>query len=206
MKKISQATDDGDAEQHRRQAGWMPLIAGGGRAMTAALKQLKEAYDKNMIGRCMRQFGLTQHEAEDVWQDVLVNLVKNAADFRADGGLAALIRTMVDNAARNELVKAWRSRRVELPDDDDPAALLTSNDERELEEDYRRCVQRGLAEFGRQYPEDFRLLTERDIEGLSIPELARALGRTEVATRTRLKVLRMKVTPFLEQCRHLLRS
>lgn len=209
---MNAAGDSGDAEQRRastrrdEQAGWVRQIALGGRLRDAALKHLFDAYDAGVISRCMWRHGLARSDAEEVWQDVVVQICRRAADFRPDGDPAAWIMNMVDSRAIDLLRKP--ARHYEQPYD--PAApeveALPAPQGAATHFAADECVQRGLQQFAREHPEEARFIALRDLDGLEVAELARQLGRTEEATRTYLKTLRKKLKPFLAPCLDLLDS
>lgn len=207
----TQATDSLDADRRARQIAFIRRIAAGGPAMREGLVGLSADYERNVFSMCMRRWGLTQAEAEEVWQDVLVGICRHAAEFDPDADPAPWILTMVKNRVTDELRGGYRRRRADN-DDADGGSDITPGIEPSVPPAHDRtprlavdrCVQLGLRDFRRAFPAEGEAIELRDLQEWSIPQVAAFLSRTETATRTYLKTLRKKLAPYLEPCLELL--
>lgn len=200
--------DDLDAARRRREAQWMSDIAAGGRLREEAVEALFHAYERRVVGWLCYKFHLTPHEAEDLWQDVLVSICKSADTFQAGTDARAWIYKIAQNKALDLLKRS--SRRHEVADDDassnddggssliDRIAALPGTPELD------RCVREGFARFAQAHPEMARWIVMADIEEHDIPDIALAMNRTPGATRTRLKNLRKAFRPYIAPCLELL--
>jgi RNA polymerase sigma-70 factor (ECF subfamily) len=198
------SSPDPAAARRAQQSAWMPLIAAGGRARDAALRQMHDAYDRRVMSLCMWRFRLSEADAEDVWQDVVLSICEHAHEFRAGADPAPWILRMVENKAKDLLSEAWRRHRVDHGADEVPEIEVpgTQGQPQRLAAD--ECVQRGLRDFARAFPEEARAIALRDLEEWGVPKLAAFLGRSQDATRSYLVTLRKKLKPFLEPCLDLL--
>ncbi|MFT3818426.1 MAG: RNA polymerase sigma factor [Rubrivivax sp.] len=201
--------NDLDVARRRREAQWIADIGAGGRLRDAALEKLFHAYERRVAGWLRYRFRLSPHEAEDLWQDVLVAICKSAATFQAGTDARAWIYKVAENKALDLLKRS--SRRHEVADDDgridadggsgsfiDRAAVPPGTP------DLDRCVRQGFARFARDHPEMAHWIVMADIEEHDIPDIAVALNRTAGATRTYLKTLRDKFRPYIAPCLELL--
>jgi RNA polymerase sigma-70 factor (ECF subfamily) len=206
------------AAQRAEQSGWMARIAARGADGEAALEQLFKAYERRTVRRLQGRFGLDQSEAEDVWQDALLDLWNNAASFRPGADLAPWLQTLTNHRALKLLDSAWRRHRSDLKEDDGapdaadeaaepdaaPVSGPSAGPPRNLDAD--GCTDQGLDRFERQHPREARWLLARDLEGRDVPSLAAEMGCSETAARQRLRLLRQKLRPFLQHCVELLAS
>ena len=133
------------------------------------------------------------NEAEDLTQDVFLNVLRSMKTFRETGTVAA----WVYGVARRTIAARYRRRTLstcslELISNDHPD-LPRSTDHPEsilLYQEHLRRIQRvcdGLE------PDQWLIFRRRHLEGQGIPEIAAELGRTEHAIRSKLYRVRKAI-------------
>ncbi|HEV8550779.1 MAG TPA: sigma-70 family RNA polymerase sigma factor [Polyangiaceae bacterium] len=168
----------------------------------AALERLIELYAPRLL-RFGRKLCANEHDAEDVVQQTLLSLTHHLAEYRGEGQLS----TWLFSIARHHCIK-HRTRGA--------AAVPTEPMERGGLEIAGPSQHSPEAEFSREEldraleaailalePAQREVLVLRDVEGLTAPEVAGALGIGVDAVKSRLhrarKALRARLTPWLEQ-------
>lgn len=178
-------------------------LQAGGRARGDAVAELYLRHAHKLVGYFQRQ-RLRRDQAEDLAQDVFVNMVRHCDEFQGD----AKASTWMWSIARNALIDHLRRARnrpdgepFELDDEGLPAVAAAAPEDTQ---DVDRCVRRAYAEFAHAYPDRAETLALVAFEGWSLVDLARMLGRTHGAAREYVSQCRAKLRPFLERCRELL--
>lgn len=162
--------------------------------MEIAVRNLYSSYRKPML-RFFVYKGASADMAEDVFQDVMIKVIKAAQTFTGAGTLQAWIWQI----ARNTLIEHFRKAPPfdPLPPDD----KVEESELRNMSAD--ECVTRGIEEFGKTEPDRCYALTLQ-MDGISIINIGEILGRTEQATKQYLYECRKKLGPFIEHCFKLL--
>jgi RNA polymerase sigma-70 factor, ECF subfamily len=197
-------TGDLDEARRSKHAGWIGEIARGGGRAEKAMEQLFNDYEGRVTGWCRYQFRLSRAEAEDLWQDVVVAIWRNASTFDAVSSVKDWIYKIARNKALDVLKRASRNNEV-LSDDGSDIADITAAPSVEVS-DIDRCVRLAYARFAQEHPEKAEWLLKADVLEHDIPEIASQMSKTVGATRTRLKELRKVLRPFLEPCLGLLKT
>lgn len=143
--------------------------------------------------------GLSPDDAEDVFQECVVNIWNKAFQYKGQGTAQAWVWTIARNVLSDQLRKKKSSREfVELDPNihDGPVEV-------EVENTASDCVDDGLKNFEVVDAERAYALqlwcTELDIQ-----DIADRIGRSYGATRTYLTECRKKLRPFVEPCLELL--
>jgi RNA polymerase sigma factor (sigma-70 family) len=124
-----------------------------------------------------------QHEAEEICQDVFLKMIARADQYDGRAPLVSWLLSIAANACRDQLRRRKRvsvvaiSAAQELPSGT-PSAMSVL-----LAEEQRRVVQQALAELSEEQRE--ALILAR-YHGLPYAEVARALGISEGAVKTRI--------------------
>ena len=146
--------------------------------------------------RFSRGFCRNPHDAEDVMQDVLVALLTSLRKFRGDASLSSWAYVV----ARNACARRRRRARPASLEQDDPAAMKSIRDpgvepDRAAErQELREALERGIARL----PAALRdVLVLRDVEGLDAARVARQLGLSEAAVKSRLHRARLSLRATL---------
>lgn len=168
-----------------------------------AFTELLEAH-KTKIYALVRRLAANPQDAEDVIQETLLKAIDNIDRFRGDSSFGTWLYTIALNQARAHF--AGR-KRVELkPIEDylpgghseahDTGGLFDWQDpHRVLEaQELREVIDKALAQLPYHYREAFLL---RYIEDLPVKEVARVIGESEAATKSRILRARLALREYL---------
>ena len=177
-------------------------IRQGGRSRVEGISQLYRDYARRFLAYFIKH-RVPHGLAEDLVQDVFVNIVRHAEGFRGETRIDAWMWAIV----RNCLIDYFRrARPEEAVDEDDLVRLAQVADDppadrgNELEE----CVRRAFAAFAEAYRDRAEILKLVAFQGWGAAEVAAVLGRTPGAAREYLSQCRKKLKSFLEPCREYL--
>ena len=177
-------------------------IRRAGREHVAGLSQLYRAYARRFLAYFLRHRVPREH-AEELVQDVFVNVVRHCGEFRGDTRIDAWLWAIV----RNGLIDYVRRQRPELSVDADELIDLAGAAAdppgvagQELED----CVRAAFAAYGAASRDRAAVLALVAFEGWTIDDVAAMLRRTPGATREYLSQCRKKLKVFLEPCREFL--
>jgi len=150
--------------------------------------------------------GVSGDEAKDILQDTFIKIVRGANGFTGEGTAKAWLWQIARNCLTDHMRKKASLGEHESVFDDEkwhrleetvaaptPRTRGTSVDE---------CVSAGLAAFGDQMPERAYVLTLQ-MEGMSVEDIGRQIGRTVAATKEYLSQCRKKIQPFIAHCTEL---
>ena len=210
-RSASSANDAQALEANERETRWLREIAAGGPAATAALDRLVDAYEGRMLSFCLRE-RLSQADAEDVMQELWIRIHRGASSFRGDVAPSSWIWRLLRNLIADTYRDRWNTRRVNPApqrdgDDDDGQGLLEvavteSEESRRWSAD--ECVRQKLQLVGKLFPDEAAAMDLRHLHDWGIPELAAHIERTETATRSFLRSVRIKFRPYFQPCLDLL--
>lgn len=178
------------------------MLLDGSRAGDAASMQALLRRHNARILKMVRRLCPDPDDAEEVFQDTLVAIMRNIRRFRGDASLLTWIYTL----ARSQVARRRRKARSRLFEALVSSRQLASSflDERWIPDDAvsRAELHRALHDGLRRLSElDRRVLWMRDGQGLTSPEVAVATGLTVPAVKTRLhrarKAMRAYLAPIL---------
>lgn len=170
----------------------------------AALETLLERHQAQIYRFGMKMCRNTE-DAEDILQDTLLQMARGVRDFRGDSSIATWLYTI----ARSYCIKKRRKSKFapthehSLESDAagearqlaDPAA---APDEKAASKQLEAALEQAIASLDPSYRE---ILVLRDMEGLTAPEVAKVVGISNEAVKSRLhrarKALRDQVAPLL---------
>ncbi|HEY7330497.1 MAG TPA: sigma-70 family RNA polymerase sigma factor [Gemmataceae bacterium] len=144
-------------------------------------------------------------DAEDVTQEVLLQVVRKLDTFRGESGLTTWLHRVTVNAALTHRRKQKRrhEHQVDAPldflsDQGNPtstASLPAAPDQKLLEHEMREVIENAIA----QLPEIYRdVYVLADVEGLSNAEIGDMLGLSIPAIKSRLHRARLMMREILE--------
>ena len=152
-----------------------------------------------------------REEAEDLAQDTFVNAYRAYATFRHESQVYTWLYRIAVNLTKNRLDRRKRRRSSEGPSLDAPVELDEDELARQVE-DWRHAPERSAEnselervlsrEVVRLRPEYKEVVILRDYENLSYEDVARVVGCSVQAVKSRLfrarSVLRKALTEYLE--------
>ncbi len=201
------APNDLDEARRRERAGWIAEVAAGGARREGAMRRLFDAYERRATRWLVWKFRLSAADADDVWQETLVNVCRYADRFEPGADPWRWIRRIAWNKALDLIKRASTRHETHTADGAHPAEGQAAANDPPHEFDLGRCVQRALALFQRAHPGKLEPLLRLELEGHDIPELTALLGKpSHEATRSHFTALRKQVRPFVEDCFELLRT
>jgi RNA polymerase sigma-70 factor (ECF subfamily) len=176
------------------------LLAAARQGDAAALEALLVRYQPHLYRFGLRMCG-NQEDAGDVAQESLISMARSVRDFRGDSSVSSWLYTIarrfcIKKRRRGKFAPA-REESLDAPGIDaaqrlaDPAPNPEQTaTNRELHRALTRAID-GLE------PAQREVLVLRDIEGLSAPEVARVLGISVDAVKSRLHRARVAVREAL---------
>ena len=173
-----------------------------------AFLELVQLYQVRVYKLVLRMVGRPD-EAEDMAQEVFVQVFKAVATFRGDSKLSTWIYRIAVNLCKNRL-KYLTRRKSEVQDEYEAAqekaelgvarGVTTSDLSRpdQLVEGYQleRIVESAIAEMDTDFRE---ILVLRDIEDLSYEELSQITGLTDGTVKSRLHRARAMLKAAVER-------
>lgn len=132
----------------------------------------------------------SEADAEDLLQEVFVRIQKRLPTLHETSKLQGWVYRI----ARNAVIDHYRMRREHLPiefelESDDPSG--------ETMVDLRPSLRRFIAELPSGYREP---LIRHEFQGESLEEVARAMGLTLTATKSRVRRARLMLRTMLDRC------
>jgi RNA polymerase sigma-70 factor, ECF subfamily len=158
----------------------------------AAFEQLVVRYEQRVFAFAM-QWRRNPTEAREVTQDTFVRAFQAISQLNSRLAFAPWLFSI----ARRKCIDSYRSKRLiadepppEQPDFDDPAELLARQEERQ---DTWRLARRHLPNT------QFQAIWLRYAEEMNIPQIARAMGKTQIAVRVILFRARQALASKLDR-------
>jgi RNA polymerase sigma factor (sigma-70 family) len=188
-------------EQSERDRASLSKIQAGGRGVGLGTTELYESYRRPFLAYFQRN-SMDLAQSEDLLQEVFINVVRRAGEFRSESSVSTWLWTI----ARNKLIDHTRSRRPEVNLDDEGWAAVENSLAHKLDEDTAHhsldeCVSKAFQIFASQAPDRAEALRRLTLDGWSIEQVAAFIGRTPGATREYLSQCRKKFKSFLEPCK-----
>lgn len=194
-------------------AAAMPAAAPLSPADESALLERVRAGDREALEALLARvapsiyrFGLRMcrnvHDAEDVLQDALVEVAGHVQDFEGRSSLSSWVFAVTRSACARKRRGLKNQAFASVSDDARPEEIdpAPSPEARTAERELGATLARALDAL----PDDYReVIALRDVEGLSAPEAAAALGISVDALKSRLhrarEALRTALRPVLEE-------
>jgi RNA polymerase sigma-70 factor, ECF subfamily len=180
------AADDSDFALAQRAAG----------GDTAAFEELYDRHSRRVYSLCLR---MTQNptEAEDLSQDVFVQLYRKVGMFRGDSQFTTWLHRMTVN----QVLMHFRRRGVRLEHTSEdgelpPQTVAGTEDARRMPVVDRIALDRALAQLPPGYRAVFVL---HDVEGYEHEEIARILGCAAGTSKSQLHKARLSLRKILKR-------
>jgi RNA polymerase sigma-70 factor (ECF subfamily) len=181
-------------------------IGQGGRQRDTAVKALYQAHAQAMLRFFVHQ-GLPADDAQDILQDTVVKIVRNAHGFRGTGPARAWLWQVARNCLLDHQAARIRQAGCEVAVDaarwDSLADTAPSPLACAIGATAQDCVASGLDAFAQQMPERAHALALQ-MQGAGIEAIAQQIGRSASATKEYLSQCRKKIQPFVAHCMDLL--
>jgi RNA polymerase sigma-70 factor (ECF subfamily) len=178
------------------------LVAKARSGDEAALLRLVETYAPRVL-RFGRKLCGDEQDAEDVVQQTFLTAADKIADFRGDSQFGTWLYTIARSHCIKQRTRGTASLRAESLDGGHvelPASTDLPPDEQMGQKELQAALESAI---GALEPAQREVLVLRDVEGLSAPEVAQALGLSVEAVKSRLhrarKSLRDGLSPWFEQ-------
>lgn len=173
-----------------------------------AFNELVRAYERRVFGLMLRMLGRRQ-EAEDLAQEVFVQVFKAIDQFRGDSKLSTWIYRIGVNLCKNH-TKYLQRRHSNEQDEFEPLAErapmsnakgttvgdIARPDEMLVGRELEAVVQRAIASLE---PEFREALILRDVEDLSYEEIAQITGVPDGTVKSRIHRARAQLKAAVEQ-------
>jgi len=176
------------------------------RGDTESFERIVIAYQQRIFNLAFRLLG-DREEAEDLTQEVFLNVYKHLPSFRGDAQFSTWIYQVTINHCRNRFKYLKRRFHQTTESLDDPMQGGEGELERELPDEadapedalHRRQVQRLVHMAVQRLRPDYReIIVLRDIQELSYQEISDVLGLPEGTIKSRLHRARWELKELLE--------
>ena len=182
------------------------LVAALRRGQVAVADQLVERYGGRVYRLALRILGVKE-DAEEAAQDALLQVARKVHTFRGESAFGSWVYRITANAAYQKL-RARRRRGREISLEEVLPPLDTDGHFAPMEDWSRRVDEQALqGELGErlhiaidELPASYRIvLALHDIEGMSNPDVAEALGLSVPAVKSRVHRSRLFVRKRLSE-------
>lgn len=172
------------------------LVQKGAEGDRAAFEELLERHLEALFGFAARACG-SGRDAEDAVQDALLAAWRRASTFRGEASARSwLFQVLLHACHRRRRRRAGEPQRhAEVEEAAQLATDLAAPDERVASGEATAVVERALSMLAEEARE---VLLLRDVEGLSGPETAAALGLSLPAMKSRLHRARLELKERVE--------
>ena len=162
----------------------------------SAFERLYQQHNRRVFSICLRMLG-NPTEAEDLTQDVFVQLFRKIGSFRGDSAFTTWLHRMTVN----QVLMHFRKRGVRMEsttDDGELPILISVGTDRPSHMPIidNIALERAIAELPPGYRTVFTL---HDIEGWEHEEIARRLGCTVGTSKSQLHKARMRIRALLNK-------
>ncbi|MBI3949105.1 MAG: sigma-70 family RNA polymerase sigma factor [Acidobacteria bacterium] len=162
----------------------------------AAFEQIYRAHFRRVYSLCVRMLG-NPTEAEDVTQDVFVQLHRKIGTFQGDAALSTWLYRLTVNTVLMHLRHKQRKHKEQLLEDDSLQSLAEMSQVAHRDEVSpidRIALERAIT----QLPTGYRnVLVLHDIEGYEHEEIAEMLGISAGTSKSQLHKARVKMRKLL---------
>jgi DNA-directed RNA polymerase specialized sigma24 family protein len=193
-------------------------ISAGGRAQNEALQALYQTKAATFKRHFLFK-GIHLNTVEDVLQDTMVKIFKNASSYHGQGGFSdssasAWMNTIANSCMNDHFDKVNRIKRNESSYDEQPDPSKVETDSSLQDRAYNaaqsaasqavnECMNAGLENFANEFPDRHAVLMAQ-LDGEDIASIGNRIGRTVAATKEFLSQCRKKLSPFIAHCTQLL--
>jgi RNA polymerase sigma-70 factor (ECF subfamily) len=162
----------------------------------AAFEKIYRAHFRRVYSLCLRMLG-NPTEAEDVTQDVFMQLYRKIGSFQGDSALSTWLYRMTVNAVLMYVRHRQRKQKEQPVEDESLQSLVETEQFRHRDETAivdRIALERAIGQLARGYRS---VLVLHDIEGYEHEEIAEMLGISPGTSKSQLHKARLKLRKIL---------
>ena len=163
---------------------------------SAAFEQIYRRHFRRVYALCLRMLG-DPTQAEDLTQDVFVNLFNKIGSFRGDSAFTTWLHRMTVNQVLMYFRKASTRSELTTDEGETPVQIVRgTEDPNAMPVVDRIALERAIAQLPPGYRTVFIL---HDVEGYDHDEIARTLGVSEGTSKSQLHKARLKLRTLIRQ-------
>ena len=149
-----------------------------------------------MVLRQLRRIFGPQADVDDVFQSVFVEVIRSLPTFAGRSKLSTWIRRITWNVAYQEMRLSYRQPKTTGFDEADRAHSRTNDAETKAAT--RECMRRLYVALERLDPKEHLAVVMHDIEGCTLKEISRALGKPLQTIASQLHTGRARIAAHLQ--------
>jgi RNA polymerase sigma-70 factor (ECF subfamily) len=163
---------------------------------TEAFEQIYRRHFRRVYALCLRMLG-DPTQAEDLTQDVFVNLFNKIGSFRGESAFTTWLHRMTVNQVLMYFRKASTRSELTTEEGETPVQIVRgTEDPNAMPVVDRIALERAIALLPPGYRTVFIL---HDVEGYDHDEIARTLGVSEGTSKSQLHKARLKLRTLIRQ-------
>ena len=161
-----------------------------------AFEQIYRRHFRRVYALCLRMLG-DPTRAEDLTQDVFINLFNKIGSFRGDSAFTTWLHRMTVNQVLMHFRKASTRSELTTEEGETPIQIVRgTEDPNQMPVVDRISLERAIAQLPPGYRTVFVL---HDVEGYDHDEIARTLGVSEGTSKSQLHKARLKLRTLIRQ-------
>jgi len=174
----------------------LDLVRASAAGDAAAFERLYTQYNRRVYSICLRMLG-NATEAEDLTQDVFVQLFRKIGSFRGESAFTTWLHRMTVNQVLMHFRKRGVRHEATTDDGELPVQIEVGTDRpSNMPIIDSIALERAIAELPRGYRTVFVL---HDVEGYEHEEVAKMLGCTVGTSKSQLHKARMRIRSLLDK-------
>jgi RNA polymerase sigma-70 factor (ECF subfamily) len=163
---------------------------------TTAFEELYRRHFRRVYALCLRMMG-NPDQAEDLTQDVFIQLFKKIGSFRGDSAFTTWLHRMTVNQVLMHFRKRSTKSELTSGDDETPDQIVKGTENPNAMPVIDRIALEKAVE---QLPPGYRtVFILHDVEGYEHEEIARMLGVAEGTSKSQLHKARLKLRNYIRQ-------
>jgi RNA polymerase sigma-70 factor, ECF subfamily len=163
---------------------------------TDAFEQIYRRHFRRVYALCLRMLG-NPTQAEDLTQDVFINLFNKIGSFRGDSAFTTWLHRMTVNQVLMYFRKASTRSELTTEEGETPVQIVRgTEDPNAMPVVDRIALERAISQLPPGYRTVFVL---HDVEGYDHDEIARTLGVSEGTSKSQLHKARLKLRTLIRQ-------
>ncbi|HLL77051.1 MAG TPA: RNA polymerase sigma factor [Pyrinomonadaceae bacterium] len=163
---------------------------------SGAFEQIYRRHFRRVYALCLRMLG-DPTQAEDLTQDVFVNLFNKIGSFRGESAFTTWLHRMTVNQVLMYFRKASTRSELTTEEGETPVQIVRgTEDPNAMPVVDRISLERAIAQLPPGYRTVFVL---HDVEGYDHDEIARTLGVSEGTSKSQLHKARLKLRTLIRQ-------